>query len=387
MSTVYSVSQVNAYIKDLLQRDYALGRLQVRGEVSNLKYHSSGHIYFTLKDGGGQMACVMFASARAGLGFRMKDGDKVVVCGSIGVYEAAGRYQLYAREILPDGTGSLYLAFERLKKELGERGLFDPAHKKEIPGYCARIGIVTASTGAAIQDIRQIAARRNPYAQLILCPARVQGEGAAASVARGIRRLDAMGLDVIIVGRGGGSIEDLWAFNEEETALAIYNCRTPIISAVGHETDTTIADFVADLRAPTPSAAAELAVCNVFEIFRKLDQIQKRLEYASPASRLQQLRQRLMDREDLLERGLKDKLMRARHRLQIGAGRLEGLSPLKKLAGGYAFVADENGRGVRDGESLAAGERVTLTFAAAKAKALIESVEKGGFHGEGNDIG
>ena len=380
---VYSVSQINAYIKGVLQDDYMLGHLQIQGEVSNLKYHTSGHIYFTLKDAGGQIACVMFASARGGLSFRMQDGDKVVVSGSIGVYEAAGRYQLYAREILKDGTGRLYLAFEQLKRELNERGLFDASHKKPIPAYCRTVGIVTASTGAAIQDIRQIAARRNPYVQLVLCPARVQGEGAAASVARGIRRLDAMNLDVIIVGRGGGSIEDLWAFNEEETALAIYNCRTPIISAVGHETDTTIADYVADLRAPTPSAAAELAVSDVFAILRKIEQYERRLSFASPVNRLRQHRQRLMDREDLLERVMAEKVKNARHRLMLASGRLEGMSPLRKLAGGYAFVSDETGRAVTGAGQLSAGQTVELTFRDGRARATVEQIQEEEIHGEG----
>ena len=374
---VYSVTQINAYIKDLLQRDYALQRLQIRGEVSNLKYHSSGHIYFTLKDFGGQLACVMFASARNGLAFRMKDGDKVVVSGSIGVYEASGRYQLYAREILPDGTGSLYLKFEQLKKDLAERGLFDESHKKQIPELSWKIGVVTASTGAAIQDIRQIAARRNPYVQLILCPARVQGEGAAASIAKGIRRLDSMGLDVIIVGRGGGSIEDLWAFNEEETAYAIYNCRTPIISAVGHEVDVTIADFVADMRAPTPSAAAELAVYPIDLIDRKLEEYKKRLTYASPVYRLREFRQRLMDKEDLFARLLHDQILRNRHRVQIAAGKLDGLSPLKKLSGGYAYIADAQGKGIDSVTKLVKDEKVTMTFADGRAEAVIQDVTEG----------
>ena len=380
---VYSVSQINAYIKGVLQDDSMLGHLQIQGEVSNLKYHTSGHIYFTLKDAGGQIACVMFASARGGLSFRMQDGDKVVVSGRIGVYEAAGRYQLYVREILKDGTGRLYLAFEQLKRELNERGLFDASHKKPIPAYCRTVGIVTASTGAAIQDIRQIAARRNPYVQLVLCPARVQGEGAAASVARGIRRLDAMNLDVIIVGRGGGSIEDLWAFNEEETALAIYNCRTPIISAVGHETDTTIADYVADLRAPTPSAAAELAVSDVFAILRKIEQYERRLSFASPVNRLRQHRQRLMDREDLLERVMAEKVKNARHRLMLASGRLEGMSPLRKLAGGYAFVSDETGRAVTGAGQLSAGQTVELTFRDGRARATVEQIQEEEIHGEG----
>ena len=244
----------------MFAQDFMLKRISVKGEVSNCKYHSTGHIYFTLKDGAGAISAVMFAGNRRGLTFAMKEGDKVVVTGSIEVYERDGKYQLYAREIELAGAGNLYLKFEALKRELEEMGMFDASYKKPIPKYAKRVGIVTAPTGAAIQDIRNIASRRNPYVQLILYPALVQGEGAAASVVNGIRALDALGVDVMIVGRGGGSIEDLWAFNEEIVARAIFACETPVISAVGHETDTTIADYVADLRAPTPSAAAELAV-------------------------------------------------------------------------------------------------------------------------------
>ncbi len=260
MKNVYSVGQVNTYIKNMFAQDFMLKRISVKGEVSNCKYHSTGHIYFTLKDGVGAISAVMFAGNRRGLTFAMKEGDKVVVTGSIEVYERDGKYQLYAREIELAGAGNLYLKFEALKRELEEMGMFDASYKKPIPKYAKRVGIVTAPTGAAIQDIRNIASRRNPYVQLILYPALVQGEGAAASVVNGIRTLDALGVDVMIVGRGGGSIEDLWAFNEEIVARAIFACETPVISAVGHETDTTIADYAADLRAPTPSAAAELAV-------------------------------------------------------------------------------------------------------------------------------
>ena len=261
MKNIYSVSQVNQYIKSLISEDYFLSRIYVRGEVSNCKYHSSGHIYFTLKDRGGSVPCVMFAGSRAsGLKFRLSEGQQVIVLGNISVYERDGRYQLYAREIVMEGSGALYAQFEALKKELGELGYFDQDHKKKIPYYPKRIGIVTAKTGAAIQDMIHISSRRNPYIQLILYPAIVQGEQAAPSIVKGIEYLDALGVDVMIVGRGGGSIEDLWAFNEKEVAEAIFNCQTPVISAVGHETDWTIADLVADLRAPTPSAAAEIAV-------------------------------------------------------------------------------------------------------------------------------
>ena len=260
MGSVYTVSQVTSYIRNMFTQDFALNRISIKGEVSNCKYHTSGHIYFTLKDGGAQIAAVMFAGQAKSLDFHLTEGQEVVVSGTVDVYERDGRYQLYAKEIKREGRGDLFLRFEKLRDELEEMGMFDGCYKQPIPKYAKKIGIVTASTGAAIRDIMNITARRNPYVQLILYPALVQGEQAKYSIVKGIKTLDALGLDVLIVGRGGGSIEDLWAFNEEMVARAIFECHTPVISAVGHETDVTIADYVADLRAPTPSAAAELAV-------------------------------------------------------------------------------------------------------------------------------
>ena len=260
MRNVYTVKQVNLYIKNMFTQDFMLNRIYVKGEVSNCKYHTSGHIYFSLKDESGTIACIMFASARSGLSFRMQEGQKVVVLGSVNVYERDGKYQLYANEIILEGAGLLYEKFEALKQELEEMGMFAEEYKQPIPKFAKTVGIVSAPTGAAVRDIIQIASRRNPYVQLILYPALVQGEGAADSIVRGIRMLEKQNVDVMIVGRGGGSIEDLWAFNEEKVARAIFECRVPVISAVGHETDTLISDYVADLRAPTPSAAAELAV-------------------------------------------------------------------------------------------------------------------------------
>ena len=277
MASVYSVSQVTAYIKNMFTQDFALNRISIKGEVSNCKYHTSGHIYFTLKDGGAQIAAVMFSSQRKGLDFELAEGQQVVATGTVDVYERDGRYQLYARRIERDGTGDLYARFEKLKRELAEMGMFDSCYKQPIPRYALRVGVVTAPTGAAIRDIMNISARRNPYVQLVLCPALVQGEQAPASIVRGIRRLDSMGLDVLIVGRGGGSIEDLWAFNEECVARAIFDCQTPVISAVGHETDVTIADYVADLRAPTPSAAAELAVFDYRQFEEQIGHARQRL--------------------------------------------------------------------------------------------------------------
>ena len=338
---VYTVKQVNAYIKNMFTQDFMLNRIYVKGEVSNCKYHTSGHIYFSLKDESGTIACVMFAGQRGGLSFHMSEGQQVVVLGSVSVYERSGSYQLYAKEIRLDGDGVLYEKFQMLKRELEEMGMFAGEYKKPIPAYAKTVGIVTAPTGAAIRDIMNIAARRNPYVQLILYPAQVQGTGAKESIVRGIRALEAYGVDVMIVGRGGGSIEDLWAFNEEEVARAIFNCRIPVISAVGHETDTTIADYVADLRAPTPSAAAELAVSDyrqTKELLReyerkmsrmleqqirikklKLQEFQTKLGFLHPRYRLQERQQRLVDLEDRL-RLLKERRMQmARHKMALYA--------------------------------------------------------------------
>ena len=270
MKNTYSVGQVNRYIKNMFTQDYLLQKIYVKGEVSNCKYHTSGHIYFSLKDETGTLNCVMFAGHRRGLAFAMKNGDKVIVGGSVDVYERDGRYQMYAKEITLEGAGTLYERYLALKQELEDMGMFAQEYKQPIPRFIRRLGVVTAPTGAAVQDIRNISYRRNPYLQIILYPALVQGAGAAESIVKGIQMLDKTDVDVIIVGRGGGSIEDLWAFNEEIVARAIFECRTPIISAVGHETDFTIADFVADLRAPTPSAAAELAVADFRQILQNI---------------------------------------------------------------------------------------------------------------------
>ncbi len=392
-NNVYTVGQVNAYIAKMLKTDFFLQRIYIKGEVSNCKYHTSGHIYFTVKDEKAQIAAVMFKGARSGLKFDMKDGDKVVVLGSVEVYEGSGRYQLYAKEIKPGGAGDLFLEYERLKKELEEMGMFAAEYKRRIPFYSAKIGVVTAPTGAAIQDIRNITHRRNPYAQLVLYPALVQGEGAIESVARGIKTLDDYGVDVMIVGRGGGSIEDLWAFNSEEVARAIFNARTPIISAVGHETDTTIADFVADLRAPTPSAAAELAVCDVREVMSKIGDFAWRLENhmrtkidrerqkaenyllrlktLSPTGRLNEKKQKSAELERRLEEVMQRRLTDVRAKTVLFAQRLEGVSPLKHLTSGYTYVTDENGKNVKSAAALSKGDRITLRFIDGEADATV----------------
>ena len=382
MRNVYTVKQVNSYIKNMFTQDFMLNRIYVKGEVSNCKYHTSGHIYFSLKDESGTIACVMFAGSRAGLSFRMKEGQQVIVLGSISVYERDGKYQLYAREIVPDGAGLLYEKFEALKKELAEMGMFAPEYKQPIPKYVRTVGIVTAPTGAAVRDIINIAGRRNPYVQLILYPALVQGEGAAESIVKGIHALEAKQVDVIIIGRGGGSIEDLWAFNEEAVARAVFDCTVPVISAVGHETDTTITDYVADLRAPTPSAAAELAVYEYREVKEtmlncaqrmrravliradaqraRLKQMELRLKFAHPRQKLNEKRQYCVELEDRLRNLMDRRLIAEKHRLALSAEKMKGLSPLEKLNQGFSFVQDENGRNIKSIRQVRQGERLTV---------------------------
>ena len=373
-----------------------LRNISVKGEISNCKYHTSGHIYFTIKDAAGTISAIMFAGSRRGLGFTMKEGDKVIVTGSVEVYEKTGSYQLYARQIELDGAGNLYLQFEKLKNELEEMGYFAKEYKIPIPRYARRIGIVTAPTGAAIQDIRNISKRRNPYVELILYPALVQGEGAAQSIVNGIHALEQIGVDIIIVGRGGGALEDLWAFNEKIVADAIFNCRIPTISAVGHETDWTITDFVADMRAPTPSAAAELAVFdyrlvqdklyeynrrmqnslyNKLELSRqKLNSYKLKLDYLSPEHRLNENRRRLMEYEEKLKLRIDMIIKEKKHMLELYAGRLEACSPVKKLGQGYAYVEDYNGKSLRSVEGVEANQDITIYLLDGKIKTVVSEV-------------
>ncbi len=382
MQNIYTVGQVNSYIKNMFAQDFLLQELSVKGEVSNCKYHSSGHIYFTLKDSKGTIACVMFAGNRGGLTFRMAEGMQVVVRGTIDVYERDGKYQLYAKSVTQDGAGALYERFERLKRELEERGMFAGEYKKPIPKYIKTLGVVTAPTGAAVRDIINITTRRNPYVQILLYPAIVQGDEAAASIVRGIKMLENKQVDVMIVGRGGGSIEDLWAFNEEMVAQAVFDCSVPIISAVGHETDTTIIDYVSDLRAPTPSAAAELAVYDVSLAFAQLEGIRQamlrqmqgriRLDRASikaleaglrqnsPMGRIREQRSHLLSMEDRLSAAMKNRITANRHRLALYIEKLKGLSPLDKLNQGYSYVADEGGRTVTDINKIAVGDALSV---------------------------
>lgn len=398
MRNVYSVGQVNAYIKNMFTQDFMLNRIYVKGEVSNCKYHTSGHIYFSLKDESGMIACIMFAGQRGGLSFRMQEGQQVIVLGNVTTYERDGKYQLYAKEIILDGAGALYEKFEALKQELGEMGMFAEEYKQPIPKFARTIGIVTAPTGAAIRDIINVAGRRNPYVQLLLYPALVQGEGASASIAEGIAALEKKGVDLIIVGRGGGSIEDLWAFNEEIVARAIFECRIPVISAVGHETDTTIADYVADLRAPTPSVAAELAVfeyetfLNEVEEYRikirkairqkaewekmKIGQYALQLKYLHPRNKLRDKQQRTVELEERFRQTMERKIDDEKRRFAFYIERMKGLSTLAKLNQGFAYISTENGKVVKTIADTANGETLNVYVTDGVIKARVEDTHK-----------
>ena len=397
MNKVFSVAQINAYIKRIFQSDYALNRIYIKGEVSNCKYHSSGHIYFSLKDDKSQISCVMFANQRiSGLDFEMENGQTVIVSGSISVFERNGTYQLYANEISLDGIGRLYVEFEKLKEKLYREGLFDHEKKKPIPQNPKTIGIVTAKTGAAIHDIMSVAKRRNPYIQLVLYPAQVQGDGAAETIVRGIETLDRYGVDTIIIVRGGGSIEDLWAFNEEKVARAIYAAKTPIISGTGHEVDTTIADYAADLRAATPTAACELAVPDLREtldaidarkrslsvqirhILRnyelRLEQYSGKLRRFDPKLQLQEQRMTLAELEDRLTKRMDYLRNRYQHRLELYAQRLHGLSPTAKLIGGYGYLSDQSGQPVVSAKHIAKGDEIQITISDGSLKTKVSEV-------------
>ena len=382
---VFSVTQINTYIKRMFQSDYALRRISIKGQVSNCKYHSSGHIYFSLKDEGSQISCVMFANARYdGLKFELEDGQEVVVDGNISVYERGGSYQLYAQEIRLNGIGELYVAYEMLKQKLYEEGLFDHEKKKPIPKNPKKIGVVTARTGAAIHDIISTAKRRNPYVQLILYPAKVQGDGASDTIVAGIKALDQYGVDIIIVGRGGGSIEDLWAFNEEKVARAIYEVQTPIISGTGHEVDTTIADYAADLRAATPTAACELAVPDIREVMEgiinreytlrtllkqvvrryqmKLQQYQITIVNFDPRFQLQEQKMHLAELEEQIHAVMKNKMTDYQHKLELYTKELHGLSPTAKLINGFGYIEGSNGEPVTSVKKVMEGDQISLTI-------------------------
>ena len=396
-ASVYSISQVNAYIKNMFEQDYALKKIYLKGEVSNCKYHPSGHIYFTLKDENAMLSAVMFKTNRAGLTFRLVEGMKIIALGSVRIYERDGKYQFYANQITLDGIGELYKRFEQLKEELEEMGMFASEYKRPIPKYAKRIGIVTASTGAAIRDIINISTRRNPFIELYLYPALVQGDEAPASIASGIKKLDQMDLDCLIVGRGGGSLEDLWAFNEEEVAYAIFHAKTPIISAVGHETDVTIADFVADLRAPTPSAAAELAVFDYSLFLRQLEGYKQTLiqvettvlenyknrlnayrltlDIKNPSYELKNRKLSLEDKKKSLENAMIKQLQTYKHQMQLFATKLDALSPLKRLSSGYAFV-ENNGNVVNTACQVSEGDFLQIYLKDGKIETRVVGVFK-----------
>lgn len=396
-ASVYSISQVNAYIKNMFEQDYALKRIYLKGEVSNCKYHPSGHIYFTLKDENAMLSAVMLKTNRAGLPFRLVEGMKIIALGSVRIYERDGKYQFYANQITLDGIGELYKRFEQLKLELEEMGMFAPEYKRPIPKYAKRIGVVTASTGAAIRDIINISTRRNPFVEIYLYPALVQGDEAPASIVAGIKQLDQMDLDCLIVGRGGGSLEDLWAFNEEEVAYAIFHARTPIISAVGHETDVTIADFVADLRAPTPSAAAELAVFDYNLFLRQLEGYKQTLiqvettvlenyknrlnayrltlDIKSPSHELKNRKLSLEDKKKSLENAMRKQLQAYKHQMQLFATKIDALSPLKRLSSGYAFVENE-GQVVSTANQIHEGDSLQIYLKDGKIETKVVGVFK-----------
>ena len=380
--SVYTVTQVNTYIKNMFTQDYMLQALFIKGEVSNCKYHSSGHIYFTLKDSKGTINCVMFAGNRSGLKFQMAEGQQVIVFGTVDVYERDGKYQVYAKQIALNGAGALYEKYEQLKRELEELGMFAKEYKRPIPRFIKTLGVVTADTGAAVRDIIQIAGRRNPYVQIILYPAIVQGEQAAGSIIKGIRTLEHYGVDVMIVGRGGGSIEDLWAFNERAVAQAVFDCTVPIISAVGHETDTTIIDYVSDLRAPTPSAAAELAVYDIRHFMDLLDNYEEllgksmqrqiagkreklkscelQLKYMSPTNRIREKKTYLLKLEERLEELMKQSLLGKRHLLALYIEKMKGLSPLQKMNSGFSYVTDKEGKNIRSIQHVEKGHALKI---------------------------
>ncbi|MBQ7794143.1 MAG: exodeoxyribonuclease VII large subunit [Clostridia bacterium] len=393
---IATVSQINGYIKKILDSNVILNDIWIKGEISNFKLHYSGHMYITLKDEGGVLKAVMFKSAASKLAFVPEDGMMVLARGRISVYEQGGSYQLYITEMTPDGVGDLYIAFEQMKKRLEQEGLFDAKFKKPIPEYPECVGVVTAATGAAVRDIINVITRRYPYAKILLYPALVQGQGAAESVSQGIELFNRLKCaDVLIVGRGGGSIEDLWAFNEERTARAIFASEIPVISAVGHETDFTIADFVADLRAPTPSAAAELAVPSQTELLTAIatDRIRmnnymtrmvenlrlrvSRLEPRNPIEKYDILRQRIDDYLKLCENSFDRALLKKRRNMGELAAKLDALSPLKVMSRGFSLATDDDGNVIKSIDSLSEGMELDLRLYDGKARCSVTKCEKG----------
>ncbi len=400
MASSFTVSQINKYIKNMFLQDFVLNKVSVTGELSNCKYHPSGHLFFTLKDANGTLPAIMYASQVKNLEIQFKDGMKVIVHGRIDIFERDGKYQLYANRIEMNGIGELYQQFEALKIQFEQMGYFSSQYKRPIPKYACKIGIVTASSGAAIQDIINISHRRNPYVSLILYPALVQGSKAAKSIVKGIEKLDLMELDVIIIGRGGGSIEDLWAFNEEMVAEAIFNSNTPIISAVGHETDFTIADFVADLRAPTPSAAAELAVSDIRvaeaalqgyldklkhamyqrmeKYYTRLEAVSTKLKYLNPQAIVDEKRHYLCHIQEQLDSLIALYCSKKRHELELYASRLQGVSPLEKLGQGYSYTETIDGNVVKSVKDIKVSDCVNIYVKDGCFTAMIHKITENG---------
>lgn len=386
-----TVTQLNAYMKRVVEGQTALNDIWIKGEISNFKRHYSGHLYITLKDDGGVLKAVMFKSAAMGLTFSPEDGMKVLARGRIGVYEQSGTYQLYINEMTPDGVGELYVAYEQLKKRLAAEGLFDESKKKPIPQYPERVGVVTATTGAAVRDIINVITRRYPYCEIIIYPSLVQGAGAKENIVEAIEYFNEHKLcDTLIVGRGGGSIEDLWAFNEECVARAIYASEIPIISAVGHETDFTIADFAADLRAPTPSAAAEIAVPSQTELMSRISVLSGRLRTAevnfiknkrlyveklqlrTPQSRIDDSRQRLDGLIKQAEKSFRLTLSEKAKIMSQLAAKLDALSPLSVLGRGYSIAENAEGNVIRTVRDLAEGTDFALRLADGECKCTVK---------------
>lgn len=419
MKNVYSVSWVNAYLKDMISNDILLKSLYVKGEASNVKYHSSGHLYFTLKEKDAIIQCAMFSGyQKKGLCFRLKDGDEVIVRCSVDLYEKGGTYKLKVTEMYQAGAGKINEAYEKLKAELEEMGMFDPCYKRKLPDYVNRIGVVAAYPGEAVHDIIENATKRNPYIEILVYPSYVQGEQAVQSIVNGIHALEKMGVDTIILGRGGGSVEDLWAFNERLVAETIFNCEIPIISAIGHEKQVPIADLVADVRVSTPTAAAVAATQDVADIFLQFDayerrcfqimsrkirtmkmQLQsneKRLEALSPKNKLKEQKIRLRHYEERIEQNIKVNLEKDKYRLlriadmlerdfdrsfeqykhhfAILAGRMEAVSPMKRLASGYAFVKNEKGKKISGVSQLHKQDLVSLHYLDGFADAVIKDI-------------
>lgn len=399
-SSVLTVSQINFYLKSMLESDHRLQNVLVAGEISNFTDHyRSGHLYFSLKDEKSVLKAVMFAGSARFLKFKPADGMRVIVRGRISVYEPSGQYQLYAEEMQPDGVGALSIAFEQLKEKLEAEGLFDDSRKRPLPQYPRRIGVITSPTGAAVQDILQITSRRWPVAEIVFAPVLVQGEQAPEQLIRAVKDMNRKhACDVILLGRGGGSLEDLWAFNDEGLARAVYASEIPVVSCVGHETDFTICDFVADVRAPTPSAAAELATPDIreerqrcrsyFGYFREtgkrtvesLRQDVDMLIQNSPLGRPEQLllpmRQKLTERFERMKTAVREKVGQGKQSLSLLAGRLDALSPLKVLQRGYAVATDSTGQVLRSAKSLSPGDQFALRLSDGTLDAEVKKVTK-----------